>query len=710
MVLVVANGGGRILRRPSEVTATDKHAFARAYDAATFALTFGSGLLVKLGGDSQSGYPPMATATADPQPKSFDAAALLAAAMAWHQAGRLADAERAYHQILAFEPEQCDCLHLLGVILRQRGRPAQAVAQIDRSLVKNPNNAAAWNNRGTALYELGRFGDAIASYDRALAIVPSFAFALSNRGAALFALKRFDEAVASYDRALAAQPDYIEALSNRGNALKELKRFDEALASFERALVVQPRYAEAHANRGVVLQELKRLDEALASCDRALAIRPDFVEALSNRGSVLHDLKRFEEALSSCDRALALRPHYAAAHLNRASALHALKRFEEALASFDRAAALQPDLAKAHYNRGNTLRMLGRFEDAVASYQRECVARPDFAEAHYNQALCRLLIGDLRRGWDEHEWRWQTEELGQGRRHFPQPLWAAGQEVFGRTILLHAEQGFGDIIQFCRYVPLVADRGARVVLEVPAALHELTGSLRGAAQVVCTGHPLPQFDLHCPLLSAPRAFGTELASIPSATPYLRASAERTAHWRARLGDGMRPRIGIAWSGYQGHKNDHNRSIALDGFLSMFAGSDVSLVSVQREVRAADAAVLRERRDVLHVGDELTSFADTAALISALDLVVSVDTSVAHLAGALAKPVWVLLPFIPDWRWLLDRSDSPWYPTARLFRQDVTCAWDTVFVRVRAALRDRGIAHTPLSVRSDAVLDRLTAVP
>ena len=631
----------------------------------------------------------MTSAKPNPQLESFDVAAVLANAMALHQANRLAEAETAYNQILAVDPEQCDCLHLLGVILRQRGKPAQAVAQIDLSLAKNPDNAAAWNNRGTALYELKRLDDAIASYDRALAIVPNFAFALSNRGAALFALKRFDEAVTSYDRALAVQPDYIEALSNRGNALKELKRFNQALESYDRALAVRPDYAEAHLNRGVVLQELKRLDEALASCDRALALRPDFVEALCNRGSVLHELKRFDEALASCDRALALRPQYAEAHANRAGALHGLKRFKEALASCDQAVALQPALAKVHYNRGNALRMLTGFEDAVASYQRECAARPDFPEAHYNEALCRLLIGDLRRGWDEHEWRWQTEELGQGKRNFSQPLWAGGQEIAGRTILLHAEQGFGDTIQFCRYVPLVAGRGGRVILEIQPALYELTCSLQGAAQVVYWGNPLPQFDLHCPLLSLPRAFGTELATIPSATPYLHATEEKAKHWSARLGPTTRPRIGIAWSGRPTHKNDDNRSIALDAFLSIFAGLEVSLVSLQREVRDTDAAVLRERSDVLHFGDELMSFADTAALISALDLVVSVDTSVAHLAGALAKPVWVLLPFIPDWRWLLDRDDSPWYPTARLFRQDAMRTWDGVFVRIRDALRNHG---------------------
>jgi tetratricopeptide (TPR) repeat protein len=664
----------------------------------------------------------MASLILDPPRQSPDVTALLADAVALHQAGRLADAEKAYQQILALDPGQCDCLHLLGVIEHRRGKHASALTLIDLSLAKNSQNASAWSNRGNALSALKRFDEAIASYDRALAVAPAFAFALSNRGAALFALNRFDEAVASYDRALAAQPDYIEALSNRGNALMALKRFDAALASFDRALALRPDYAEGHLNRGVVLHELKRLDEAIESFDRALALRPDFVEALSNRGSVLHDLKRFDEALASCDRALALQPQFAQAHANRANALQALKQFAEALASCDRAVALRPDLAEVHYNRGNALHMLRRFEDALASYddelarhpdfadalanrgftlqslkrfdealasyRRAYAARPDFADAHYNDALCRLLIGDLRRGWDEHEWRWQSTELAHGRRNFPQPLWTGEQDIAGRTILLHAEQGFGDTIQFARYVPLVAGRGARVILEVPPPLHALMNTLPGAARVMSCGGPLPHFDLHCPLLSAPRAFATELATIPAATPYLRASQEQVDEWNARLGPRTRPRIGIAWSGRPTHKNDHHRSIGLDAFLSIFAGMDASLVSLQREVRDADAATLRARSDVLHFGDELADFAETAALIAALDLVVSVDTSVAHLAGALAKPVWVLLPFIPDWRWLFDRDDSPWYPSARLFRQDETRAWDNVFARLRTALRNQ----------------------
>jgi tetratricopeptide (TPR) repeat protein len=629
-------------------------------------------------------------------PKSFapvhrtelsDVTSLAAEALALHQAGRLADAEKIYNQILATQPDHFDSLHLLGLILHQRGHHAAAVRQIDFALKISPDNILALNNRGIALHRLKRFAEALASYDRALAMRPDYAEALSNRGNTLHALKRLEEALASYDRALAARPDYAEALSNRGNTLKELKRFAEALASHDRALVVRPNYADAYSNRGNALYELKQFEEALASYDRALALRPDFAEAHGNRGNALHALKRFEEALAAYDRALTLRPDYAEAHYNRGNTLHGLKRFEEALASHERALALAPDYSEALANRGVVLHELKRFDEALASYGRALVVRPNFAEAHYGEALCRMLTGDLPRGWENHEWRWETEQLGNGKRNFSQPPWAGSNEIMGKTILLHAEQGFGDTIQFCRYVPFVAERAARVILEVQKPLHELMSTLPGVAQIVSKGEPLPDFDMHCPLLSLPLAFGTQLATIPSETPYLRASPQAAMKWNGRLGPKSRPRIALAWSGRPTHKNDHNRSIGLSSFLSLLIGIDATYVSLQREVRAGDAAVLQSRSDLLHFGDELTNFSDTAALMSNLDLIIAVDTSVAHLAGALAKPVWVLLPFIPDWRWLLDREDSPWYPTARLFRQDDTRGWDGVLARAHAALRD-----------------------
>jgi tetratricopeptide (TPR) repeat protein len=516
-----------------------------------------------------------------------------------------------------------------------------------------PSDVTARLAEALALHQAGRLAAAETIYNRILAHAPDHADALHWRG--VIAHQRGDHAAAvrHIDLALKGNPDNVLALNNRGNALQALQRFDEALASYERALVLRPDFADAHCNRGNALQALLRFDEALASFARALALRPGYAEAHYNRGNALHALQRFEEALASFDRALALRPDYAEAHANRGIALHDLKRFDEALASYQRALAL----------------------------------RPDYAEAHYSAALCCLLTGDLERGWDQHEWRWQTAQFEHGRRNFSQPQWDGSAAIAGKTVLLHAEQGFGDTIQFCRYLPLVVERGARVVLEVQRPLQDLMSHSFGAAQVLSRGETLPDFDVHCSLLSLPRAFATRLETISSATPYLRVSPQAVTAWSARLPPRTRPRIGIAWAGRPTHKNDHNRSIALDALLSLLDGVDATWISLQRDVRAADAALLQNRDDIFHYGEELKTFADTAALVANLDLVISVDTSVAHLAGALAKPVWVLLPFIPDWRWLLDRDASLWYPTARLFRQDGERAWNGVLARVRAALRD-----------------------
>jgi tetratricopeptide (TPR) repeat protein len=655
---------------------------------------------------------------ADP---AFTLSQVFSRAVSAYNAGKLVEAERLCQAIIDNECDLADALHLLAIVQSSLGKKHTALASYDRLLKLRPDYAEALSDRGNTLHELKRFEEALASYDRALKQRPDYAEALFNRGDTLHELKRFEEALASYDRllkqrpdyaealfnrgvtlramkrfeeALASyegllklRPDYAEALFNRGNTLHELKRFEEALASYDRALKLRPDYAEALFNRGTSLHELKRFEEALASYDRFLKLRPDYAEALSNRGNSLHELKRFEEALASYERALKLRPDYAEALTNRGNSLHELNRFEEALASYDRALNLQPHYAEALTNRGATLRAMKRFEEALASYDGALKLRPDYAEAHLNEALCRLLIADFDRGWEKYEWRWGTEQFRMSERDFVQPLWTGRDNVQGKTILLHAEQGFGDAIQFCRYVPLVAERGAGVILEVHRPLRELMTTLTGAARIVSRGDPLPDFDMHCPLLSLPLAFGTRLETIPSTTLYLRASPQALVNWDARLASRKhRARIGLAWSGNPGHLKDHNRSIRLSSLVSLL-DINATFVSLQQDVRPEDATVLGNQSDLLHFGNELETFADTAALISTLDLVISVDTSVAHLAGALAKPVWVMLPFIADWRWLLDREDSPWYPTVRLFRQDETRAWDSVIARVRTALHD-----------------------
>jgi hypothetical protein len=345
---------------------------------------------------------------------------------------------------------------------------------------------------------------------------------------------------------------------------------------------------------------------------------------------------------------------------------------------------LQPYDTDALVNRGVTLHDLKRFDEALASHNRAIALRPDHADAHFFGGLSRLLAGDFGRGWIEYEWRRKGASTGPSRRDFAQPLWLGGAEIAHKTVLLHSEQGFGDTIQFCRYAPLVAARGARVILEVEEPLRGLLTGLAGTARVVAKGERLLDFDLRCPLLSLPLAFGTQLETIPSAGPYLRAPDQALVKWGARLPIKRRPRIGIAWAGNAKHIRDRERSIDLRGLLPLM-DADATFVSLQKEVRAADMETLKQSADIIHFGHELESFSDTAALISHLDLVISVDTAIAHLAGALGRPVWILLNYVPDWRWLLDRDDSPWYPSARLFRQSETREWNSVIARVGDAL-------------------------
>jgi tetratricopeptide (TPR) repeat protein len=600
--------------------------------------------------------------------------------VALHSLKRFDEALASYNRAVAVRPDYARAHYNRGVTLHELNRLEEALASYDCALAARPNYAEALSNRAITLHKLNRFDEALSSYERVLTVSPDYVDAIYNRGVTLHELKRFDEALASYDRALAVQPEHTEALCNRGITLHELKRLDEALGSYDRAINLRPAHPNALYNRGVTLHAMKRFDEALASYDSAVAVRPDYAEAFNNRGNTLLELKRFDEALLSLDRALTVRPGYAEASYNEGIALHALKRFGDALASYDRALAARPDYAEALSNRGNTLLELARFDEALASYERTVALRPDYADGHWNMSLLELLTGDYDAGWRGYEWRWKHEGLGFINRDFGQPPWLGENEIEGKTILLHSEQGFGDTIQFCRYAPLVAARGARVLLEVPAQLQGLMGSLAGVSEVISAEGKPPNFDLHCPLLSLPYAFGTKVETIPATVPYLTAPFESVRRWSITHGSKRRLRIGLAWSGRLTHKNDVNRSINLRSILPLL-DLDATFVSLQRDVRPDDAEILKDRTDLINFGNKLDTFTDTAAVICNLDLVVSVDTGVAHLTGALAKPVWVLLPLVPDWRWLLDREESPWYPTARLFRQMSPGNWSGVISRV-----------------------------
>jgi tetratricopeptide (TPR) repeat protein len=497
--------------------------------------------------------------------------------------------------------------------------------------------------------------------------------------------------------ALAAEsrPDHAAAHANLGLALAELGRWPEALASYDRALVLKPDHAVAWSNRGNALERLGRAPAALASFDRALDLRPDLAEAHLNRGSLLRGLNRWDEALASFERAVAQKPGLAEAWSGRGLVQTQRRQFDAALESFERALALAPGMVEAHVNRGVLFGEMGRPDEAIAAFTSATLQDTESAAAHFNLALALLARGEFARGWREYEWRFRTRDGGgaSATDRFGTPRWQGVEPLAGRTMLLHAEQGLGDTLQFCRYALPVAQRGARVILEVQSPLAVLLDGLAGVAEVVVQGQPLPAFDVHCPLLSLPLAFDTTLETIPRQTPYLRADAERVALWRTRLEArnavrrALRPlRVGLMWSGNADNRRDAVRSIALAEMLHGLP-PQCEYVSLQRDVRPADAAVLAAS-PVLDLAADNKDFADAAALCVCMDLVISVDASIAHLAGALGLQTWVLLPFSPDWRWLRGRSDSPWYPSVTLYRQSRCDDWSDVLARVSADLADR----------------------
>ena len=558
-----------------------------------------------------------------------------------------------------------DTLHALGVTALAQGNPEKAISLLSQAVELNPNNV----------------------------------YVHSNLGSVFRRLNRLEEALVCHDRALQIQPDYAVAYYNRGNVFLDLQQYQEALANYNRAVEINPQYAEVYYNRGKVLQSLDLHAEALASYEQLLKFKPNELAGLNNRGNVLVDLLQFEEALMSYDQALSLKPDYVTAWNNRGNVLQYLNRHTEAIASYDRALALQPDLSEASMNRGNALRSLNRHSAALDSYHHALRFRPDYAEAHFNESLCRLLIGDFAQAWQQYEWRWKSQQLAASKHHFSQPLWLGQEPLQGKTILLHAEQGLGDTIQFCRYAKLIARKGATVLLGVQATLKPLLGNLEGVDKVLAIGEPLPAFDYHCPLLSLPLALQTRPDTIPADVPYLRAHPEKIASWQARLQREMplsqapHLKVGLVWAGRtrKESKNidlmltDKRRSLRLAQLAPLGQVKGISFYSLQKGEGAHEAQNPPVELSIIDYTADLHDFTDTAAFIMNLDLVISVDTSVVHLAGALGKSVWLLNRFDTCWRWMLDKEDSPWYPTMQVFRQQQYGDWDGVIESVIYAL-------------------------
>jgi tetratricopeptide (TPR) repeat protein len=573
----------------------------------------------------------------------------IALASQWYQAGHLQQAEQLCRQILQADGSQADALHLLGLIAIQGGRADLGAEYIRATLRLRPDFAGAHNNLGNLLLAQGKPEEAEVSFRQALLLRPDFPEAHSNLGISLREQGKSAQAIACLEHAVRLRPDYAEAHYNLGLGLLTEDKLAEAMAHFQQTVHLKPHYADAHNNLGFVLQAQGKLEEAAACLRQALALRPDHVGALNNLGNVLREQGNPAQAEVSFRQALRLQTAWAELHSNLGSVLQDQGRPEEAAACCEQALRIKPDLPQARY-------LLGQYY---------------------------LLEGNFKDGWPAYEGRLQLKDFA--APSIPAPRWD-GSSLEGKTILLLVEQGLGDALQFIRYAPLVQQRGARVVVLGFPALWPLLRTCPGIDHLLSEGEPLPSVDVHAHLMSLPFLLGTTLLTVPAAVPYLSANPVLVSRWRQELTTIAGYKIGIVWKGSTRHKQDRLRSVSPREFAPLAGMAGVRLVSLQVGSSAEDLPVLEEL-GVTDLGSRFdpSTFADAAAVVRNLDLVITVDTAVAHLAGALGTPVWLGLPFRPDWRWLLGREDSPWYPTMRLFRQPQPGQWPAVFERMARKL-------------------------
>jgi tetratricopeptide (TPR) repeat protein len=606
-------------------------------------------------------------------------ASWLGAALAYQSAGRPEEAERVCRQILAAHPGHAQTLHLLGLVAHHLGRIDDAIEHINSAIARQDRDPAFHHNLGNLLAASGRTDEAIAAWERALALAPDAVDTLYNLGNARHGQGKAERAIGYFERALRLRPDAIELHNNLASALQDVGRLDDAVAAYRKALALRPQAVAILDNLASALQAQGRLEEAQACCEQALARVPDHVESLVALGAILRELGLVEDAVRRCEQALVLAPDHPAALNNLGVALVELGRAQDAIPHYQRALAVDPERAETHSNLGIALERLGRHGEALLRYGQAIALKSDYAEAHFNRSHALLATGEWDEGWREYEWRFAVAHYD---RKFDRPLWS-GEPLADRAILIHAEQGFGDALQFIRYLPAVAERGGRVIAEVPEPLVRLARTVSGVCEVVAAGDRLPEFDCHCPLLSLPRVFKTTLRTIPDVVPYLGAPAQTVAAWRIRLGTASGLKAGVVWCGSMVGVIDR-RPIDLRLLEPVFRVPGVTWFSLQVGERSRDLALL-DHKMITDLSPWLTDFAETAAAMDQLDLVVTIDTAVAHLGGALGRPTWILLPYNSDWRWLVARSDSPWYPTARLFRQQRPGDWSGIVPEVAAAL-------------------------
>ncbi|HEY9906373.1 MAG TPA: tetratricopeptide repeat protein, partial [Thermosynechococcaceae cyanobacterium] len=667
--------------------------------------------------------------------------AILQSAHSHYQAGNLGEAEALYLQVLQQKPQSISALSWLAAIAERTGRPEAAIAHYEQILSLHPNSSETHSNLGSLLCQQGRVKDAIAHHQQALALSPQDPDAHYNLGVVFYQDRQLEAAVQHYKEAIALRPNYANAHNNLGVTLCQLKRQQEAIVHYQQAVLLNPDHANAHNNFGVALAQTGKTADAIAHYERALDIDPHVSNAHDNLGTALKELGRLKEAIVHYRQAIDLKPQQANPHDNLGVALQAQGDLEGAIAEYRQAIILEPTYANAYGNLATALKERGKFEEAIAvceqaleiepqnlhvhnayggvladygdiagaivQFEQALQTQPNHADTHLNLGMMLLTAGDFQRGFAEYHWRWQTNQCPNLR--YIESLWN-GAELHNHVILLTAEQGFGDTIQFVRYAPLVVQKGGQVVVACQRALLRLLQTVPGVTRCIDRDRVDVETHVHAPLLDLPLLLGTTLATIP-AQPYLSAPPE--AQIQLKKFPGTNLKIGFVWSTNPANSTSVRRSCDLLLFLSLLEIPEVALYSLQKDCPEAERAKLTERDRLQDLNDQIRDFADTAAAIEQLDLIISVDTAVAHLAGALGKPVWTLLPTAADWRWMRDRPDTPWYPTMRLFRQSEVGNWAEVFGRVREALQlemERLITHTDLDSEHNTLGFLLASLP
>jgi tetratricopeptide (TPR) repeat protein len=634
--------------------------------------------------------------------------------------GQMDEAINSYREAIRLRPEDADAHYNLGNVLRVQKNWNEARDHYGEAIRLKPDYAKAYSNLGLTLAAQGKLEEAVVHYRQALQLRPDSFETQNNLGVALLDLGRLEEAAACERVALRLNPDFPHAHHNLGDALLRLNQLDLAVASYRQALRLNPKFVEAWNNLGNALQRQDMLTEASKCYREALRINPAFAEAANNLGTVLQKQKQYDEAIRLHRQALHQNPYFAEAWNNLGSAFQLQDQLDEAIGCYQQAVWLKPDYADAWNHLGNLHCEQSRFGDALASYDQGLKCRDDLGEMHFNRARLNLLLGNWEQGWPEYEWRWQT--IAFVPRVFREPRWD-GSPLGEKSLLVYTEQGLGDTVHFCRYLPLVKQRVGKLILQCQPKLLPLLTCIRQVDCLVAQSAQPPLFDAQLPITSLPGIMQTDLGTVPNAVPYLHADPALIKRWKsAKCGlpsavsstsstphSALRTPyflIGIAWQGNPAFFADRHRSVPLRHFAPLAEVQGIQLISLQKGpgtdqlqvkcgVRSAECGVqslqdtLSRLRSVLrnpHIDEASGAFMDTAAIMRSLDLVITSDTAVAHLAGGLGIPVWVALSKVPDWRWLLDREDSPWYPTMRLFRQTRYGQWDDVFERIADALR------------------------